>query len=125
MEKEMSDGDVAELRSWKASSAQEAPLEALARLAERHGVAIRVEPFTLNGIGGKGGLCRLRGKLVVIVDARLSTVEQAGVIGEALGQLGVHAPRDLRSYVETGHGPVGELLRLRPLARARQLSHKR
>ena len=115
----MGDGDVAELRSWKPSAARGAPLEALVRLAERHGVAIRIEPFMLNGIGGKGGLCRLKGKLVVIVDARLSTVEQAGVIGEALGKLGVPAPRDLRSYVETGHGPVGKLLRLRPLARAR------
>lgn len=115
----MGDGEVAELRSWTPSHARQAPLEALVRLAERHGVAIRIEAFTLNGIGGKGGLCRLKGKPVVIVDARLSIVEQAGVIGEALGKLGVCAPRHLRSYVETGHGPVGKLLRLRPLARAR------
>ena len=94
-------------------------LSDLTDLAARMGVEVRIEPFELR-IVGKGGLCRIAGRPVVLVDARLSLVDQVGVIGEALGALRPKlVPIALRPYLRTGHGPVRALLRLRPLASAR------
>lgn len=94
-------------------------LAGLIDLAARLGVEIRIEPFELK-IAGKGGLCRIGDRRVVLVDANLALVDQLGVIGEALGAL---QPRDvplhLRPYLRSGHGPVRALLQLRPLAQAR------
>ena len=73
-------------------------------------------------LAGKGGLCRIEGVRVVLVDAKLRPLEQAGVIGEALAELdldGVIVPDELQTYVKTGHGEVKALVRPRPLARVR------
>ncbi len=94
-------------------------LAGLTELASRMGVEVRIEPFELR-IAGKGGLCRIAGRPVVLVDAALPVVDQVGVLGEALGALRpTFVPMPLRPYLRTGHGPVRALLRLRPLAQAR------
>lgn len=97
-----------------------AGLEGLAGLA---GIAVRIEPFELRVVG-KGGLCRVRGRRVILVDARLSWREQAGVIGEALrGALpkDLEVPASLLPYLKTGHGAVRRSAHLRPLAKAGSL----
>lgn len=93
-------------------------LAQLCALGQASGVEIRVEPFE-RAVAGKGGLCRIEGRPVVIVDARLGAVEQVGVVGEALGRLGLDAPPELRPYLRTGHAPVLTLVRPKPLARGR------
>jgi hypothetical protein len=97
---------------------------ALTALAAEAGVRVRIEPFPLKLVG-KGGLCRLDGQAVILVDAALGPLEQAGVLGRALGVFFAREERPrllppaLRSYLRTGHAPVKALLRPRPLARAR------
>jgi hypothetical protein len=101
----------------------EQALTALTALARRAGIDVRIEAFRLD-LAGKGGLCRAFGRPVVLVDARLGTVEQAGVLGLALGRadLGaVEVPRELWSWLRTGHGPLRPILRPKPLARVRRL----
>ncbi len=98
-------------------------LVALTELARRAGISVRVEAFRLE-LAGKGGLCRIEGQPVVLVDARLGVVEQAGVVGLALGKadlVGVDVPPELRSWLRTGHGPLRPVLRPKPLVRARHL----
>ncbi len=95
--------------------------DALQKLATEAGIEVRIEPFTLQ-MAGKGGLCRIERQRVILVDARLSLLEQVGVIGEALGRaLARHAciPPELTPYLATGHAKVARLAYLRPLARAR------
>lgn len=106
----------------RVANAQDA-LTALTELAARAGIAVRIERFQLE-LAGKGGLCRLDGKAVILVDAKLGTVEQAGVVGLALGRadLGpIPVPDDLRSWLRTGHAPLRPVLRPKPLARTRHL----
>jgi hypothetical protein len=90
-------------------------------VAARAGVQVRVERFD-HPLAGKGGLCRVEGVLLVLVDAKLGLLEQAGVIGEALAELDLHdviLPHGIRTYVKTGHGEVKALLHPRPLAKAK------
>src|SRR6476469_6496213 len=61
-------------------------VHALSAVAAQAGVEVRIEPFALV-LAGKGGLCRIDGQLVILVDAKLSSLEKAGVIGEALGDV--------------------------------------
>lgn len=99
----------------------EAAILALSRVAARAGVEVRVERFK-HPLAGKGGLCRIEGALVVLVDAKLGPLEQAGVIGEALAELDLDVgalPPELRAYVRTGHAEVKALLRPRPLVRVK------
>lgn len=94
----------------------------LVALAEMVGIEVRIEAFGLRPIAGKGGLCRIRDRQVILVDAALRPVEQAGVIGQALGtvDLGeVAVPGELRPFLRTGHAGVKALVRPRPLARGR------
>ena len=96
-------------------------LAELLELATTAGIEVRVEPFTLQ-MAGKGGLCRSEKRHVILVDARLSLLEQLGVVGEALGRAlprGARVPERLVPYLRTGHAKVGRLLRPRPLARGR------
>jgi hypothetical protein len=96
-------------------------VRALAGVAAQAGVEVRIERFEL-AIAGKGGLCRIDGRLVILVDAKLSSLEQAGVIGEALADVDlghVDIPGEVGAYVRTGHGEVRPLTRPRPLVRVR------
>lgn len=90
----------------------------LAALAKKAGVEVRIEPFGLKQLAGKGGLCRIRGRRVILVDAALGPLEQAGVIGQALGSValrGIEIPEDLLPFLRTGHARVRPLVRPRPL----------
>jgi hypothetical protein len=96
-------------------------VRALTDLAARAAVEVRVERFE-HPLAGKGGLCRIDGALVVLVDAKLGALEQAGVIAEALAELdleGVTVPPELEAYVRTGHPEVKPLFRPRPLVRVK------
>ena len=101
-------------------SPEEAVL-ALSGVAAQAGVEVRVERLE-HPLAGKGGLCRIEGALVVLVDSKLGPLEQAGVIGEALSDLELAPgalPQELRTYVRTGHGEVKALIRPRPLLRVK------
>ncbi len=95
---------------------------ALTALAARAGIEVRVERFE-HPLAGKGGLCRIEGERVILVDAKLGALEAAGVIGLALAELdlGVAVPPELEPYLETGHAEVKQLgrPRLRPLVRVK------
>jgi hypothetical protein len=58
----------------------------LEALALRLGVAIRTEPFDKGALGGRGGLCRVRGKPVVVIDASLGTADKIAVLAGALAR---------------------------------------
>lgn len=91
---------------------------ALSALAKKAGIEVRIEPFGLKQLAGKGGLCRIRGRRVILVDAALGALEQAGVIGQALGSVtlrGVEVPEALLPFLRTGHDRVRPLVRPRPL----------
>lgn len=96
----------------------EAALASLKDLAEQAGIVVRVEAFPLrplfnaiDGKAGKGGLCRVGGKTVILIDCNVGPVEQAGIIAEALRRLGVAgAPLSMHTFLKKGHGKV------RPLA---------
>ena len=90
----------------------------LSALAKKAGIEVRIEPFGLKQLAGKGGLCRIRGRRVILVDAALGPLEQAGVIGQALGSVslrGIEIPEDLAPFIRTGHARVRPLVRPRPL----------
>ena len=96
-------------------------VHALSAVAAQAGVEVRIEPFQL-ALSGKGGLCRIEGRLVILVDAKLEVLEQAGVIGEALGGIdlaGMVVPAAAAAYLGTGHGQVKALVKLRPLRRVK------
>lgn len=97
---------------------------ALSALAKKAGIEVRIEPFFggegsgLKQLAGKGGLCRIRGRRVILVDAALGPLEQAGVIGQALGSIslrGLDVPDELVPFLRTGHAKVRPLVRPRPL----------
>lgn len=94
-------------------------VRALTELAAKAGVEVRIEAFALKQLAGKGGLCRIRGRKVILVDAALGALEQAGVIGQALGSLdlrGLRVPPELEPFLRSGHAKVRALVRPRPLA---------
>jgi hypothetical protein len=98
-----------------------AVLEGLHTLAAEIGIEVRIEPFELK-MAGKGGLCRIQKRRVILVDARMALLDQVGVVGEALGQVipkTAEVPPFLLPYLKTGHGKVRRLARPRPLARGR------
>ncbi len=102
--------------------------QGLIALAGRLRIAVRIEPMAFKigtVLGTKGGLCKLGGAYVVLVDERLSLIERIGVLGEALGKIlppTVEIPDLLVPYLRTGHGRVRPLVQPRPLARPRPRS---
>ncbi len=98
----------------------------LASLAAHAGVEVRIDAFQ-HALAGKGGLCRIDGRYVILVDAKLGASEQAGVIGLSLGRflrarsIPVDIPPRLRSYLRTGHAELRPLVYPRPLARTAPL----
>ena len=59
-------------------------LAALETLAERLGVVVRAEAFSKGILQGHGGLCRVDGKPVVLMDERLALPDRVGVLATAL-----------------------------------------
>ncbi len=65
-------------------------LQELTHAAERAGVEVRNEVFDPNLSDVKrprGGLCRLRGKRIILVDAKLPLPERIATIAEALSEV--------------------------------------
>lgn len=99
----------------------EEAIRALSDVAAQVGVEVRIERFEL-ALAGKGGLCRVEGRPLILVDAKLGVLEQAGVIGGALAAIDlgqVRIPRDVGAFVRTGHAEVKALAKLRPLRMVR------
>jgi hypothetical protein len=63
---------------------------------------VRVEPFRA-GIRSSGGVCRLRGRIVVLIDQRLGVFERTRALADALSGLdveGVYLTPQARRWIE-------------------------
>jgi len=88
-------------------------LRALEALAARIGVAVRSEQFDLSVIEGRGGLCRLRGEPVVVMDARLPVLDKIGVLAAALSAFdleAIYVPPLLRASINRRRRGSGRTL---------------
>ncbi|HEY5242981.1 MAG TPA: hypothetical protein VIJ22_15985 [Polyangiaceae bacterium] len=61
-------------------------LAELEALAARLGVAVRAEPFGKGVLEGRGGLCWVDGRPLVVMDAKLAVPERIAVLAGALGK---------------------------------------
>lgn len=80
---------------------------ALVEVAKRLGIEVRVEPFGLDMIRGRGGLCRIGGKPVIVVDERAPLVDRIAVVSTVL------ARRSL-AEIEIDDPVLAEIERRRP-----------
>jgi hypothetical protein len=81
-------------------------LRALEELARRVGLEVRVEPQWLGGASA-GGLCRLRGVPVVLLDGLAPPHERIGVLCEVLAEFDletVFLPPALRAILQGRRG---------------------
>ena len=62
-------------------------LSELEALAERLGVPVRAEPFSKGVLEGRGGLCWVDGKALVVMDEKLPVPDRIVVIAAALAEL--------------------------------------
>jgi hypothetical protein len=78
-------------------------LDELLTVAKRLGIEVRVEPFR-GGIRSSGGLCRLRGRALVLIDQRLGAFDRSRALADALSELdvdGVYLTPQARRLIET------------------------
>ncbi len=71
-------------------------------MARRLGVAMRFEAFE-PGAARRGGLCKVRGASLILVDARASVLEQIATLEAALRKLdleGIFVPPLVRARIE-------------------------
>jgi hypothetical protein len=84
-------------------------LAELTTLAERLGVAVRTEPFGKGVLEGRGGLCWLDGRPLIVMDETLEIEERIAVLAEALARGGFDleaasvAP-EVRERIEASRG---------------------
>ena len=77
-------------------------LRALKEVASRLGVGVETAVFDRHVLAGKGGLCQVRGKHKIVMDAALSVVDQANILARSLSRFDletVHMIPSLRAYV--------------------------
>jgi len=82
--------------------APEDMLRELERLARRMGVEVRFEELDPRA-SRRGGVCKLRGSALVLIDSRAATLDKVGVLCEALSRFDVEAvyvPPLLRARLE-------------------------
>jgi hypothetical protein len=75
----------------------------LVALAARLGVAVRAEAFGKGVMQGRGGLCFVDGKPLVVMDERLTVPERIAVLAGALARFdvdGVSVPPPVRDVIE-------------------------
>jgi hypothetical protein len=75
----------------------------LESLAARIGIAIRAEAFDTRVIERSGGLCILRGKPVIVVDARAPLIDKIAVLADALAAFDlepIYVPPLLRARIQ-------------------------
>jgi hypothetical protein len=97
-------------------------VSALEAVAARLGIAVRYEVMdrTLSPRQSGGGLCRLRGQPMILLDADLSARERIAILAQALATFdldGIYLPPLVRSTIRA-HGST-HVLEPRPLARAK------
>ena len=64
--------------------------EELTLAAEKAGISVRTEPFDKavpEKQGGRGGLCRLKGEWIVLIDARAPLVDRIAALAAALAEV--------------------------------------
>ena len=80
-------------------------LDALFEAAKKLGVEVRVERFSAPfPKSGAGGVCRLRGRDVILIDAAAAVVDQAAAMAEALSHFeleGLFLAPEVRELVES------------------------
>jgi hypothetical protein len=77
-------------------------LRELEGLARRLGIEVRFEPFDPRA-ARRGGLCTLHGAPLVLVDSTATTMEQVGILCDALAQFDVeimYVPPALRTRLQ-------------------------
>jgi hypothetical protein len=82
-------------------------LAELQSLAARLGVTVRAEPFGGEILDGRGGLCRIRGQALVVMDAKLGTEDRIAVLAAALATFdldGVFVAPVVRRRIEAARG---------------------
>lgn len=94
-------------------------------VAFRLGIEVRYERFERDALGiasrggTRGGLCRIRGSLVVLMDEQLAAPDRVAVLARALATFDLetlYVPPIVRATIRAhGHGAPAKL---RPLAKA-------
>jgi hypothetical protein len=80
--------------------------EQLEALLVRLGVPVRCEPFdarVFNDLNAHGGLCRLKGSTIVLIDARAPLPDRVAVLAEVLAGFdldGVYIAPQIRKLIE-------------------------
>jgi len=64
-------------------------LRELEKLARRLGIRVRHEPFDPRVIEGKGGLCWVHGRPMVMLDGGAPILDKIGVLAEALARFDI------------------------------------
>jgi hypothetical protein len=78
-------------------------LDQLEELAERIGITVRYENVTIEGLPGRGGLCRISGKYVLIVYSRATVGEKIRAVIRAVKHFdlsGIYLLPALREVLE-------------------------
>ena len=98
-------------------------LAELEALAARVGVVVRAEPFGKGVLRGKGGLCHVDGKPLVVMDAAMALEDRIGVLAGALATFdlgGESVAPAVRERIEAARpGEVGRATRRRRAAKKR------
>jgi hypothetical protein len=80
----------------------------LEALATRLGIALRTEPFDKGSLGGRGGLCRVRGKPVIVLDAALPVPDKIAILASALARFDLGEASvlpELRARIDAARAP--------------------
>jgi hypothetical protein len=97
-------------------------LAELEKLANRLGVIVRFDSFDAKSVA-KGGLCRVHGSSLIVIDAGLPVMDKIGILSDALATFDLEAiylPPVLRARLERRRGRRGPVRPpLRPMAKAR------
>jgi hypothetical protein len=78
-------------------------LSELETVAERLGIAVRVERLG-DELGARGGLCRVHGRSLILIDASLSLTDRIAVLTGALSAFDVsliHMPPVVRARIDS------------------------
>jgi hypothetical protein len=101
------------------------PIEILAeleKLANRLGVVVRFDAFDAK-LASKGGLCRVHGEQLIVIEGGLPILDKIGILSEALSTFDLEAiylPPVLRTRLERNRPPRARVRPpLRPMAKAR------
>jgi hypothetical protein len=98
---------------------------ALVDVAEKLGIAVRVEPFGLEMLRGRSGFCRIGGRSTIVVDERAPLVDRIAVVAGLLAKRSlddVEMPEVVRAEIRRRRRGVDKRERrpLRPLASAKK-----